>query len=53
MRDFILDKLKKKRSIYESISNEEMRDFMVLMKREYLIRLMLAVLWDEIGRAHV
>ncbi len=46
MRDFILDKLKKKRSIYESISNEEMRDFMVLMKREYLIRLMLAVLWD-------
>ncbi len=46
MSDYILDKLNNMRSVSESISDGEMRLFAVLMKREYLIRLMTAILWD-------
>ena len=45
MRDYILDKLYEKQILCEAFSDQN-RHFYALMRREYIIRLMLAILWD-------
>lgn len=46
MTDYILGKLLRKQQICESFGDIEHRRFFVLMRREYIVRFLLAVLYD-------